>query len=99
MSCMADSDYAFSAEARALRQYIADLPDPAVYAHELPLSVVDALGRVEQGRNGPRAVNNADGAILRRYGLCDYPSKISDGRDLTNFGRAVRRELLPWLES
>lgn len=99
MSCMADSDYAFSAEARALRQYIAELPDPADFAHELPLLVVDALGRVEQGRNGPRARDKMDAIILRRHGLCDTPSKISDGRDLTNFGRAVRRELLPWLES
>lgn len=99
MSCMADHDYAFSAEARALRQYIADLPDPADYAHILPLYVVEALGRVHQGRNGLRAADKLDARSLRQWGLCDTPSKISDGRDLTNFGRAVRRELLPWLES
>lgn len=90
MTYISADDYAFSAEARALRQYLADL---------LPLHVVDALGRVEQGRNGPRARDKMDAIILRRHGLCDCPSKISDGRDLTNFGRAVRRELLPWLES
>lgn len=99
MTYMPADNYAFSAEARALRQYLADLPDPADFAHELPLHVVDALGRVEQGRNGPRARDKMDAIILRRHGLCDCPSKISDGRDLTNFGRAVRRELLPWLES
>lgn len=98
MSYMAD-DYAFSAEARALRQYLADLPDPADYAQELPLHVVEALGRVVQGRNGPRAADKLDARTLRQHGLCDCPSMISDGRDLTNFGRAVRRELLPWLES
>lgn len=88
-----------NAEERALRQYLADLPDPADFGFELPLHVVDALGRVIFGRNGPRAVNKIDAIILRRHGLCDCPSKNSDGRDLTNFGRAVRRELMPWLES
>lgn len=98
MSYIHADNYAFSAEARALRQYLADLPDPADYAHELPLHVVDALGRVVSGRNGPRAADKRDAIILRRHGLCDTPSKISDGRDLTNFGRAVRRELMPWIE-
>lgn len=86
-------------EEHALRQYLADLPDPSDYAQELPLYVVEALGRVVMGRNGYRAAGKADARTLRQWGLCDCPSKISDGRELTNFGRAVRRELLPWLES
>lgn len=88
-----------NAEEHALRQYLADLPEPADYAQELPLFVVEALGRVVMGRNGLRAADRADARTLRQWGLCDCPSTISDGRELTNFGRAVRRELLPWLES
>ncbi|WP_408585963.1 hypothetical protein [Novosphingobium sp.] len=85
-----DQTYAFSAEARALRQYIADLPDPAEYADELPLKVIEALRRAALGRQGWTAMVE-DVPLLRYWGLCDYPTNTSNGRQLTNIAREVRK--------
>lgn len=82
------------AEERAMRQYIADLPDPAEYAAELPLHVVEALQRATLGRQGWTATPG-DARLLRYWGLCDFPTSTSNGRQLTNIACAVRK-LLAW---
>jgi hypothetical protein len=43
---------------------------------------------------GYRAQSPHDAAFLRPWGLCDFPSAISAGLLLTNFGVDVRRHVL-----
>ncbi len=82
--------YQGHAERAALRQYLADVPDPAEFADLLLMNKpqVAALlvdpARVYRGmaQDGPTAES------LRRYSLCEV-----NGRGLTAFGLAVMRAL------
>lgn len=73
----------------ALRDFIADLPDPATVASFMPLHLVQALCGAYQHIDGWR-VHDEHAAALRPYGLVEY----GGGRGLTAFGYAVRRILL-----
>ncbi|BEV02238.1 hypothetical protein [Novosphingobium olei] len=87
-----DQQYLFTAERRAIAQYLADLPEPAEYLRELPLPVVEALHRAVLGRQGWTAMAE-DVRLLRYWGLCDFPTSSSNGRQLTNLACAVRKLL------
>ncbi|MBF5091931.1 hypothetical protein F1640_18420 [Novosphingobium sp. NBM11] len=80
-----------AAERRALAQYIADLPSPEEMAAILPADAIDALARAVRRPEGFMCRDAADAKALRFYGLCDYPSKISNGAMLTVLGMQVRR--------
>lgn len=73
------------AHERALRQYIAQLPDPADYAATLPLAILEMLEVCVTTRDGVRAADARTAAALRPYGLCEVRGPM-----LTNFGAAVR---------
>ena len=83
-------------ERRWRQQLMADLPDVADFARALPRPIALALARATYDKHAPgyRAITPADAAILRRFGLCDFPSAIGTGLLLTNFGYDVRRHLL-----
>lgn len=76
-------------EARALQQYLADLPDPRAIAATLPAPMADALAGAYRAQEGWRVLDAAMLPSLRRYGLCEC-----GGPYLTNFGTAVRRALM-----
>lgn len=97
MTYLPADDYAFSAEARALRQYLADLPDPAAYARYLPEDVRAALAAAQRRDDGYYAFPQ-DIALLRPWGLCDFSSDPRRGRMLTAFGIQVRKVLIAMLE-
>jgi hypothetical protein len=88
------------AERRARQQCIADLPDAAEFARALltkanrPVALALANAYWDQRAPGYRARTPQDAANLRRWGLCDYPSALSAGLLLTNFGVDVRRHVL-----
>lgn len=76
------------AEERALRQYLADLPDPARYAEGLPANLALLLLTAIRKRDGSHTVTEPVAQTLRRYGLCEC-----SGRCLTNFGVTVMKIL------
>lgn len=78
-----------AAQARAMQQFVADLPDPTWFADGLGFAAACALERCVMGRAGWQASGEADARELRPWGLCE-----ARGRFLTNFGCDVRRALL-----
>ncbi len=88
--------HAVTAERRWRQQLIADLPDAASFARELPGPIALALANAYFDKHAPayRARTAHDAAELRRWGLCDFPSARSNGLLLTNFGVTVRRHVL-----
>ncbi|MDP3550648.1 MAG: hypothetical protein Q8R81_09645 [Novosphingobium sp.] len=78
---------------RALRQHLAEIPDPAMYARSLPEDVRHALATAVMRPDGCLAAAT-DIGILRPLGLCDFSSDPRIGRMLTAFGIAVRRAVL-----
>jgi hypothetical protein len=83
-------------ERRWRQQLIADLPDAADFARELPGPVALALAQAWHDHRAQawRVRTPADAIHLRRWGLCDFPSAIGAGLLLTNFGAEVRRHVL-----
>lgn len=75
------------AERDALRDYLADLPDPEQYARYLPEAFVIALRGAFLSR-GSMCVPESVARFLRPHGLVEY-----GGCCLTNFGNAVRKAL------
>lgn len=78
-----------AAEQRALRQLIADLPDPAWMANQVPLDVACSLERAFCRLGTWQAPGEAEARILRPWGLCEVW-----GLGLTGFGVAVRRAMV-----
>ena len=76
------------------RRTFARLPDPVEYALRLPVSAQQALLASYRRQEGYRTATRADAELLLPYGLCE-----ARGPYLTNFGTAVRRALLDWMES
>jgi hypothetical protein len=85
----ADQGYINPVEARALRQFLADLPDPREVALALPGWAVEALANATVGESGPRLSDPDRIRDLRPFGLVEY-----GGPYLTNFGAAVRRAIM-----
>jgi hypothetical protein len=84
-----------AAEWAWLRQHLADLPTPRAYADAIPHEIAESLlVCLPTGGAAGHVPTEAIAASLRPFGLCDYPSKISTGRFLTNFGIAVAREII-----
>lgn len=81
------------AERRAIRQLIADLPNPQSFARVLPGPVAPALVSSIYDRRAPgyRCRTAEDAQLLRRWGLCEFPPSGQPGLMLTNFGEHVRR--------
>lgn len=82
---------------RALRQHLADLPDPTTFAASLPQDIVAALAHATRSPEGYYA-HPTDVAQLRPLGLCDCSSDRQRGRLLTVFGMQVRRAILESLK-
>jgi hypothetical protein len=78
-------------ETDALRHYLADLPSPEELASYLPANAINALVSSGFRRGGIECASDADAKLLREYGLCDFPSKVSNGRMLTVLGMRTRR--------
>ncbi|ABD25066.1 hypothetical protein Saro_0619 [Novosphingobium aromaticivorans DSM 12444] len=78
---------------RALRQHLADVPDPEEYAICLPQDVRCALAAAVMRHEGCYAYPQ-DIALLRPLGLCDFSSDRHRGRLLTAFGMQVRKAVL-----
>jgi len=74
------------AEAQALRDYLADLPDPADFATALPPALIEALASAYRKPEGFRLSDASMAGHLRRLGLVEM-----GGLYLSNFGAAVRR--------
>ena len=85
-----------AAERRWRQQMIADLPDAASFAREIPAMIAVALADAYWSKSADalRARTATDAAELRRWGLCDFPGGLHSGLLLTNFGAEVRRHLL-----
>ena len=83
-------------EQRWRQQMIADLPNARAFARELPGPVALALASAYWDQHAPgfRARTPADAAMLRKWGLCDFPGGLHSGLLLTNFGTDVRRHVL-----
>jgi len=77
------------AERRALRQFLADLPDPHEVALALPGWAIETLVHATRSENGLRLTDPDRIRDLRRFGLVEY-----GGPHLTNFGAAVRRAIM-----
>lgn len=80
-------------ERRAMRDYLATLPDPADYAYHLRLPVAQALTTAQWG--GPEGgwyVMPEQARILIPHGLCEAGRNLQR-HYLGNFGFAVLRAL------
>jgi|GEM_PF-4787378 len=86
MNAPGEPGYAAQAERRALRQFLADLPDPRETALALPAPLLEALITTVRGQEGRRVTDLAQLPALRRHGLADIRQPY-----LTAFGNAVRR--------
>ncbi len=81
-----DPGHTSPAERRALRQFLADLPDPRETALALPGPLLEALVTTVRNPEGRRVTHLHQLPGLRRHGLADIRAPY-----LTNFGNAVRR--------
>lgn len=81
-----------NSERRALRQYLADLPSPRVYARYLKLNEAQALMSARKGQNGDLYVLPEQARILIPLGLCEA-GKNRARYYLGGFGFAVLKAL------
>lgn len=79
---------------RDRRIHLGPIPDPKEWAYRLPEVVVAALTSPACIRNNSHCTSDRVAELLRPYGLCEYPTSISKGWGLTNFGCAVLKELI-----
>lgn len=86
MNARGEPGYAGGAERRALRQFLAMLPDPRETALALPGPMLEALITTVRATEGRRVVHLNQLPALRSAGLAEF-----GGPYLTNFGTAVRR--------
>lgn len=77
---------ATKAQDDALRHYLADLPDPKKFAHEMRLSIAEGLALVSMPSGNCQPHHRRE---LGRNGLCDVRSGF-----LTAFGMKVRAAML-----
>lgn len=77
------------AQRQRLMETIADLPPPAEYAYAVSLAAAEALSAAVWSRGDWRVANARHLGELRPLGLAEY-----GGNCLTNFGIAVRREVM-----
>lgn len=81
-------------EERERQRDLGPIPDPKEIAWHLPESIVATLTSPQCILRNSYCATEAVAAVLRPYGLCEYPTRISKGWGLTNFGCAVLKELI-----
>jgi len=79
------------AEARAMQQFVQEMPSPEEIAAELPERVANALMASHRANGFWVVASEAGAKILRPYGLCDCGTNC---RFLTAFGIKVRKALV-----